>query len=129
MVQKTNSGPESKTEIEKLEALKKRAAKQANKRELAPSQNPTVECVVLPAGHEKISMGEHVPGLGEVHYEEGEPFTVELPIALALYRRGFVNFDGARDVHEADLERLKRDQMAAGAERIAQQKALEAAGL
>jgi hypothetical protein len=42
-----------------------------------------VECTVLPMGDGKVSMGQHVGGLGEAHYEEGETFTVPLPIALA----------------------------------------------
>jgi hypothetical protein len=64
-MQKTNSGPEAKAEIDKQEALKKRAAKQAAKRELAPEVYPFVECTVLPMGDGKISMGEHVAGLGD----------------------------------------------------------------
>lgn len=92
MVQKTISQAEAREEIEKAEALKKRAAKQAAKTLREPEAVPTVECVVLPMGDGKISMGEHVAGLGEVHYEEGEAFPVLLPIAEALKARGFVNF-------------------------------------
>lgn len=99
-MQKTTSGPAAKAEIAKQDAVKKRAARQAAKRELAPEAHETVECVVLPQGHEKISMGEHVGGLGEAHYEEDETFTVELPIALALYERGYVNFEGARQAQQ-----------------------------
>lgn len=97
-MQKTNSGPEAKALLDEQEALRKRAARQAHKREQAPPSHAQVECTVLPQGHEKISIGQHAAGLGEVHYEEGEKFTVALPTALALYERGFVNFDGARDV-------------------------------
>jgi hypothetical protein len=96
-MQKTNSAPEVKAEIDKLEALKKRAARQAAKKELAPEVHPVVECTVLPMGDGKISMGEHVAGLGTAHYEEAEKFSVILPVALALYEKGYVNFDGARD--------------------------------
>lgn len=96
-MQKTNSGAEARAEIEKIEAIKKRAARQAAKRELAPDVHPSVECTVLPMGDGKISMGEHVAGLGTAHYEEGETFQVELPIALQLYERGFVNFPNARE--------------------------------
>lgn len=96
-MQKTNSTPEAKAEVEKLEALKKRAARQASKRELAPEIQPTVECVVLPLGDGRISMGEHVPGLGTVHYEEGETFPCALPTAVSHYEKGWVNFQGARD--------------------------------
>lgn len=96
-MQKTNSGPEAKAELEKQEALKKRAAKQAAKRELAPEVHPFVECEVLPMGDGKISMGEHISGLGTAHYEEGETFNVALPIAINLYNRGFVRFEGAKE--------------------------------
>lgn len=95
-MQKTNSN--AKEEIEQIEALKKRAAKQAAKRELAPDSFPVVECTVLPLGDGKISMGTHITGLGDVHYEEGETFSVETPIAVSLYRRGFVNFPNAKEI-------------------------------
>lgn len=103
-MQKTNSSAEAKAIIEADEALKKRAARQAHKRELAPVNHAVVECTVLPQGHEKISMGQHVAGLGEVHYEEGERFSCALPTAVTLYERGFVNFEGARDAKaQSDL--------------------------
>lgn len=119
-MQKTNSAPEAKAEIENLEALKKRAARQAAKRELAPETHGEVECTVLPMGHDKISMGEHVAGLGAVHYEEGETFTVALPIALALFERGYVNFQGAREAQAEMAERRAQD-----AARDAREKALQ----
>lgn len=100
-MQKTNSGPEAKALLDQEAALKKRAARQAQKRELAPTVHDKVLCTVLPQGHEKISMGQHIGALGEVHYEEDETFTVDLPIALALYKRGYVNFEGARDAQAA----------------------------
>jgi hypothetical protein len=128
-MQKTNGSPAAKAEIEKLEALKKRAAKQARKRELAPEEVPIVECVVLPQGDGKISMGEHVGGLGEVHYEEGETFPCQLPIAIGLYERGFVNFEGAKAaVAEAQKGRL-RDEMADRAGREAYEKLVALAGV
>jgi len=100
MVQKVTSQAEARELIEKQEALRKRAAKQAAKTLVNPVEIPTVECVVLPQGDGKISMGEHVPGLGTAHYEEGETFTIQLPIAVALYDRGFVNFEGAREASQ-----------------------------
>lgn len=127
-MQKTNSSPEAKAEIEKMEALKKRAAKQAAKRELAPETHPVVECVVLPMGDGKISMGEHIAGLGTAHYEEGETFQVELPIALALYERGFVNFDGAKDALAEARALRRRDAIAAAADEEAYHKAMGQAG-
>lgn len=96
-MQKTNSAPEAKAAVEREDMLKKRAARQAAKRELAPTDHAKVKCVVLPAGDGRISMGEHVAGLGEVHYEDGEEFETDLPIAINLYLRNFVNFDGAKE--------------------------------
>lgn len=122
MIAKTNSGPEAKSAIEAQEALKKRAAKQAAKRELVPEVHPFVECTVLPMGDAKISMGEHIAGLGTAHYEEGETFTVALPIALALFERGFVNFDGAREAQAEAGKARRADVIAARAEEEAYQK-------
>lgn len=128
-MQKTNSGPEAKAELERAEALKKRAAKQASKRELAPDQHPIVECTVLPLGDGKISMGEHIAGLGTVHYEEDETFPCELPRAVALYERGYVNFEGAKDaVAEVKKARL-RDELADRANREAYDKLVALAGV
>lgn len=115
-MQKTTSGAEAKALIDAQEAIKKRAAKQAAKRELAPEAHPKVECIVLPQGDGKISMGEHVGGLGTAHFEEGETFSVELPIALALYERGYVNFEGARQ-HQASLKEQRELEAAAEAVR------------
>jgi hypothetical protein len=111
-MQKTNSAPEAKAELDKLDALKKRAAKQAAKRELAPTVHPEVVCTVLPMGDGRISMGEHVAGLGTAHYEEGETFGTALPVALNLYLRGFVNFDGAKEAI-ADYRKAHQAQEAA----------------
>lgn len=105
-MQKTNSQAEANAEIERMEALKKRAARQAGKRELAPEIIPTVECTVLPLGDSRISTGDHVGGLGTVHYEEGETFTCPVPAAVQHYVRGWVSFDGAREaVAEFKLQR------------------------
>lgn len=127
-MQKTNSSPAAAAEIDKQDALKKRAAKQAAKRELAPIEHPMVECLVLPQGDSKISMGEHVAGLGTAHYEEGETFTVALPIATALYERGFVNFEGGKEaLAKLNLERA-RQARANAAEEEAYQKLVAQAG-
>lgn len=127
-MQKTNSAPAANAEIEKLEALKKRAAKQAAKRELAPEVYPEVECVVLPMGDGKISMGEHVPGLGTAHYEEGETFSVIQPIALSLYERGYVNFAGARDLATDAKASRQREAMADAAQKEAYDKLVALSG-
>lgn len=127
-MQKTNSSPEAKAEIEKLEALKKRAAKQASKRELAPEVIPEVHCTVLPLGDGKISMGQHVAGLGEVHFEEGETFTSPLPTAVLHYERGYVSFEGARGAAAAAAAERKRDSLADIADRAALEKLMALAG-
>lgn len=128
-MQKTTSAAESKAELEQLEALKKRAAKQAAKRELAPEEVPIVECTVLPLGDGRISMGKHIGGLGEVHYEEGETFPCQLPTAVIHYIKGWVTFDGAKAA-VAQFEATKEHRDAAErAAKAAQDKALESAGL
>lgn len=96
-MQKTNSSTDVMVELERTEAMKKRAARQAAKRELAPDDVSQVLCTVLPLGDGRISMGEHVPGLGTVHFDEGETFTIDLPIAVQHYVRGWVSFEGARE--------------------------------
>lgn len=84
------------------EGLRKRAARQAaaSLREQSVP-DPTVEVTVLPQGDGKISMGEHIGGLGTAHYEEGETFSIALPIAVALYDRHYINFDGAKEASAA----------------------------
>lgn len=97
MASPIKSQAQTREEHEAQEALKKRAARQAAKVQREPETIPVVECVVLPIGDGKISMGEHVGGLGTAHYDEGETPSFQLPIAVALYDRGYVNFEGARD--------------------------------
>ena len=71
-------------------AAKKRAARQAAKIEVVQVEPDQVTVRVLKKGNEKVSMGIHVTGIGEAHYEHGETFLVSLPIAEALEERGFV---------------------------------------
>ncbi len=124
-MQKTNSSPEAAAELDKVEALKKRAARQAAKRELAPEVYAQVTCTVLPMGDGKISMGEHIAGLGTAHYEEGETFTVETPIAVALYRRGFVNFADAKEVVATFQKQVDAERAADLAEKAALDRAMD----
>lgn len=127
-MQTTASGPKAKAEIEAQEAMKKRAAKQASKRELAPDDLPQVECTVLPLGDGHISMGQHIGGLGDVHYEEGESFTCDLPIAIQHYVRGWVQFPGAREaLKDAELQGEHR-KAAEAASKAALDKLLDATG-
>jgi len=101
-ISRAKSNAMAAEEAAKHEALKKRAARQAAQRLIEPGPAAeVVECVVLPQGADKISMGSHIGGLGEAHYEEGETFSIELPIAVKLYDRGFVNFEGGRAASDA----------------------------
>jgi hypothetical protein len=75
---------------EKEEAARKRAARQAAKSSVQQAPDEVVQVRVLPMGADKISMGEHVAGIGEAHYERGEEFSVNRPIAEALQARGYV---------------------------------------
>lgn len=127
-MQKTNSSKLAPEEIEQLEALKKRAAKQASKRELAPEVEEVVECTVLPLGDGRISMGQHVASLGEVHYEEAETFPCAVSIAVRHYVRGWVSFEGAKEaVAKFKLEQARQD-AADVASQAALNKLLESAG-
>lgn len=116
-MRKTNSQAEANEARLAEEALKKRAARQAVKNELVPKDDEIVVCTVLPMGDGKISMGSHAAGVGEAHYDEGEKFSVPKAIAVALYRRGFVNFSEARqavkDADEADAEKRAAEKAAA----------------
>jgi hypothetical protein len=78
------------SELDKLEALKNRAARQAAVVQATPENIPVVQVRVLPIGDGKISMGVHVPGVGEAHYERGEQFSLIETVAIALEDRGFV---------------------------------------
>ena len=95
------SQAEARAAADEAESLKKRAARQAAKVAQGPQDVPAVECTVLPMGDGKISMGQHVGGMGEVHYEEGETFRAELPTAEALKARGYVNFKAPKAAEPA----------------------------
>lgn len=127
MVQKIVSQAEARILIDAQEDLKKRAAKQAAKTLQSPVDIPLVECTVLPQGDGKVSMGEHVAGLGTAHYEEGETFTTQLPIAVQLYDRGFVNFEGAREASREAREARAEAEMRAIAADIRLRKMVEEA--
>lgn len=130
MVQTTNSAAKSKEAIAAEDAVRQRAARQAARKDVAPvDAERKVTCVVLPAGHGKISMGVHVGGIGEVHYEEGETFETALSIALNLYRRNYVNFEGAREAADDQRAEMQRQILAESAEAQVQKRILEQAGL
>lgn len=70
--------------------LRKRAARQAAKQAEALKAPEIVTCRVLKNGDGKVSTGQHVAGIGEVHYEKGETFQTIREIADELETRGFV---------------------------------------
>jgi hypothetical protein len=82
----TARAPAPKVDLE----LRERAARQAGKalREADPADVVTAR--VMKLGDGKISTGQHVPGVGEVHYERGEEFTTARAIAQDLEERGYV---------------------------------------
>lgn len=98
--------------VAEMEAMRKRAARQAAREHGAATDIPKVECTILPMGDGKVSMGEHFAALGDAHYEEGETAELQLPVAVALYDRGFVNFEGAKqaseDARQARLEAVRQ---------------------
>jgi hypothetical protein len=105
-----------------MEAMKKRAARQAARTAVAEADIPMVEVTILPAGDGKVSMGEHFAALGDAHYEEGETANLQLPIAVSLYDRGYVNFEGAKQASaEAKEKRLQAIRERREAERRARE--------
>ena len=76
---------------EELAAEKReRAARQAAKVNKPLEPISYVECRVMKAGDGKISTGEHVAGVGEVHYDRGETFTCVSTTAASYEDRGWV---------------------------------------
>ena len=98
---KLQSQAEAREAAAKADEMRKRAARQAAKVATDPTVIPMVECAVLPMGAGKISMGQHVGGLGEAHYEEDETFKVQLPVAEDLKARGYVNFKAPKAAEPA----------------------------
>jgi uncharacterized protein (UPF0548 family) len=77
-----------------LDALRKRAARQAAAVIADPAPPDVVECRVLKAGDGRVSMGIHIGAIGDAFYEKGEKFTIERSIATALENRGLVEIEG-----------------------------------
>ncbi len=48
------------------------------------------ECTVTKKGDDKISTGQHIPGIGDVKYKRGDKFTVDSEIAENLADLGYV---------------------------------------
>jgi hypothetical protein len=88
-----------KTTLEEAFAAAERDAEQKRKdarlfiaggAEAVAAALPKVRVRVLKQGHDKVSMGQHVPRLGDGYYERGDHFEVEEGVALALEDRGYV---------------------------------------
>lgn len=94
-ISRAASQAEAAEQAAKEDALRKRAARQAAsklKEEAPPAV--MVKCRVLKAGDGKVSMGEHIGGIGDAFYERGETFEIEESIGLALEDRGLVEIEG-----------------------------------
>lgn len=76
--------------LEEQASIRKRAARQSamNQIELTPPE--MVKCRVTHKGDGKVSMGIHVPELGEAHFEKNETFEAIRSTAEELQERGFV---------------------------------------
>lgn len=92
------SQAQAREEADEIEKLRKRAARQAAKNIDAPKVEDRLSVTILPLGDGKISMGIHIGGVGEAFYEEGEKIEVAKSVAVDLYEKGYVNFQGARDL-------------------------------
>lgn len=89
-VSKASMNAQAKIDQEEARRLKQRAARQAAaaiKDDVAPD---LVDIRILPLGDGKVSMGVHIPGVGDAHYEKGEIAKGWLrENAEALEQRGF----------------------------------------
>jgi hypothetical protein len=88
-MRKTVSAAEAAEAKAAEESLRARAARQAATRQAEETPPDVVKARVTKLGDAKISMGVHVPGVGEACYEHNEILEVERKIALDLEARGF----------------------------------------
>lgn len=65
--------------------------------EQAAESPEMVEVEVLRLGAGKISMGEHIPPVGDAHFEKGERLPLPLETAQLYRRKGWVDFEGYDD--------------------------------
>lgn len=94
-ISRAQSQADAAEAVAKEEALRKRAARQAAAKLAEEAPPPDlVECRVLKAGADRISMGIHIPAVGDAFYERGETFSIERVIATALEDRGLVEIAG-----------------------------------
>lgn len=89
-ISKTAMAAQTAEQIAREQELRKRAARQAAAKLKEPEVVVLAECRVLPKGDGKVSMGEHVAGIGEVYFERGEMFTTRRERAQELEDDGYV---------------------------------------
>lgn len=82
--------PKAERQAMTVDALRERAAKQANRQTPTPEVEKRVEVQVTRIGDGLISTGIHAAGIGEVHYEKDETFEVGQSIADELELKGWV---------------------------------------
>lgn len=84
--------------------LRAKAMRQADReRENTPTEEPNVWVEVDKRGDGKISTGQYVSGVGNVHFDQGERFQIAQSIADALEERRYVRFvDGPLDDADGD---------------------------
>lgn len=89
-ISKISSQAEARIAAEEEAAVRQRAARQAAN--VAVDQPPPtiVKVRVTKMGAGKVSMGVHVPGVGDAFYEKDEMPEFELSIAQSLEDRGYV---------------------------------------
>lgn len=101
-VSKVQSQAQAREELEEMEALRRRAARQAAAIVDNPVEVKTVAARVLPLGDGRVSLGIHIAGVGEAFYEKGEtiPKLTEAR-ALELEAIGYVEITSAANVEPA----------------------------
>lgn len=118
--------------------LRKRAARQAAGAIGQPAPIDKVRVLVTKLGGDKISMGIHIAGIGEAHYEQGEECDLERRIAEAHENVGWVMILGnatgelstvEQAMQSASVSALAAEETKAANRKAATEAAVEAAKL
>jgi len=89
-ISKASLNAQARIDEEAAAALKHRAARQAASQVKDDTPPDLVDIRILPLGHGKVSMGVHIAGIGDAHYDKGEIAKGWLrENAEALEARGF----------------------------------------
>lgn len=89
-ISKASMNAQAKLDEEEAKKLKQRAARQAATEIKEKAAPDLVDIRILPLGDGKVSMGIHIAGVGDAHYEKGEIAKGWLrENAEALEARGF----------------------------------------